>query len=153
MSRTRSTTHQDSYGPLSVVVSRVLTGSPLTRNRLRSPRNAMTVASIRRLILSHPNLYRQYGPIFRALHPPPHVINLHARSNIGRRFQSILRHAQIITRHRDRSVSFHLPAIPRYGVPAGIYRLRPNGAIAGPNGFTARFTAGQRGFMLANVNT
>jgi hypothetical protein len=148
MSRTRSTTRQDSYGPLSVVTARVLTGSPLSRN---GPRNAMTVASIRRLVLAHPNLYRQYGHIFRALRPSPHVINLHSRSNVGRRFQAILRHARITTRHRDRSVSFHLPNLPRYGVPAGIYRLHPNGSIAGPGGFAARFTAGQRGFMLANI--
>jgi hypothetical protein len=150
MSRTRSSTRQNSYGPLSIVTERVLSGSPVSRNRTR---NAITVASIRRLILSNANLYRQYGHIFRALHPSPRVINLHARSNIGRRFQTILRHARITTRHRDRSVSFHLPNLPRYGVPAGIYRLHPNGSIAGPGGFAARFTAGQRGFMLANVNT
>jgi hypothetical protein len=151
MVNTRSTTRQNSYGPLSVVAARVLSGTPVSRNR---PRNAMTVASIRRLIVAHPNLYRQYGHIFRANNPSPRVINLHRKTNIGKYFHSILRNARIKTYHRDGSITFKLVGPPerRRGVPAGNYKLHPSGHITGPGGFVARFTGGNRGFMLANIN-
>jgi hypothetical protein len=148
-SSTRAATSNNTRKPLNIVAQHVLIGTPVSRHL---PRNAMTVTSIRRLILAHPGLYRQYGPMFRANNPPPRVLNLHWKTNVGRRFQTILRNARIVTRHRDRSVSFRIPASPQYGVPAGVYRLHPNGYILGPNGFAARFTGGNRGFMLANIN-
>lgn len=149
MPNTRATTRSaaanrnNGYRALSVVASRVV-HSPVSRHR---PRNAMTAASIRRLILAHPALYRQYRPLLRAEPmPPTRMINFLIRTNIGRRFQRIFHNARIVNRHRDGGVTFNLPATSRY---AGRYRLHPNGSITGTR--AGQITGPNRGFMITNI--
>jgi hypothetical protein len=139
--RSAAANRNNGYRALSVVTSRVV-NSPVSQHR---PRNAMTAASIRRLILAHPALYRQYRPLLRAEALSTRVMNFITRTNIGRRFQHIFRNAQIVTRHRDGSVTFILlPA-----TYAGRYRLHPNGSITGNR--AGRITGQNRGFMVANI--
>ena len=127
---------------LSVVAAHVFK-SPVSRNR---PRNAMTAAAIHRLILANPVLYRQYRNTLRAAAPSRPLANFIPRSNIGQRFQRILRNARIVNRHRDGGVTFVLPPTSQY---AGRYRLHPNGHITGNR--AGRITVGEGGFMITNV--
>lgn len=130
---------------LSVVAGHVFK-SPVSRNR---PRNAITAAAIRRLMLAIPALYREYRPLFRSAQGVPiprHVINFIGRSNVGLRFQRILRNARIVNRHRDGGVTFVLPPTSQY---AGRYRLHPNGHVTGNRAH--QITAGQGGFLITNV--
>ena len=130
---------------LSAVAGHVYNGR-VSRNR---PRNAMTAAAIRRLIFSIPALYREYRPLFRPTQGvviPRRVINFIGRSNVGLRFQRILRNAIIVHRYRDGGVTFRLPQSSQY---AGTYRLHPNGHITGNRAH--QITAGEGGFRITNV--
>ena len=152
MTTTRSVTrrNQNNNGTrtraLSVVASHVY-NSPVSRSHIR---NGMTAASIHRLILAIPALYRQHRSMVRAPSAgaaiPRQLFNFVVRSDAGRRFHRILRNARIVNRHRNGGVTFVLPPTSQY---AGRYRLHPNGHVTG-NGANY-ITGGRGGLVITNI--
>ena len=124
---TRRSTRTNNSEVARIVAQHVMS-SPVSRNRAS---NATAAHGVRQLMYAIPGLFRTYHPTIEA--------NFMARANMGQRFARIFRNAQVVTRHRNGSVTFRIPRNQRF---SGTYTWHRNGYLTGNHAH--QITAGQR---------